>query len=551
MELLYAYITEFRNLNNIGFNFSPKYLFQYNEVENILYYEQTQVNLANFFGENITNITGVIGMNGSGKSNLIELICLLSKTSGTNFISNYLMVFENGGQLFVRTNITDLRLPVAIKFLETEKTVPNLSVIYFSNVTDNKKGYFPEDVIDLSRNSANKRFVKKLVSETQSQVNFMFSKYRELVDLPTPHSLLLSFPIFRHYNSSSLERLKPLHSFYKLFRQLRRSFGMERPNLKLKCSFRFSLLHFIIKHVLDAMESEVAGFPESNRYSQINQILDGDLTDVKGLDRINVALDSIIQAMMLRFSHIIPLSKALVFDLLQFNNLIDELSPEYTVEQNKKVMSFIINLTVSNQNIFKKFSSVFSVPDLMDAEWGGLSSGHEAFLNLFAQLHSAIHRVSQHENVLVCIDEADLYLHPQWQRQFLNMIVNFVPNIIRRNLQVIITTHSPFLVSDLPRENLLLLSTAVNGNAKLIVGDESMKRTFGANIIDLFLGSFFLDKGTISEFSLQKIKKAIEIAKSAQPTSDELAEANFIADRIGDRLIRIKLLEMLQDVKVR
>lgn len=43
---------------------------------------------------------------------------------------------------------------------------------------------------------------------------------------------------------------------------------------------------------------------------------------------------------------------------------------------------------------------------------------------------------------LLMIDEAENHLHPKWQKTFLNSILSIFPN-----LQIIVTTHSPFIVS--------------------------------------------------------------------------------------------------------
>ncbi len=45
---------------------------------------------------------------------------------------------------------------------------------------------------------------------------------------------------------------------------------------------------------------------------------------------------------------------------------------------------------------------------------------------------------------IVLIDEIDLHLHPQWQKAILNALVNTFPN-----LQFIVTTHSPYVVTHL------------------------------------------------------------------------------------------------------
>jgi predicted ATP-binding protein involved in virulence len=50
---------------------------------------------------------------------------------------------------------------------------------------------------------------------------------------------------------------------------------------------------------------------------------------------------------------------------------------------------------------------------------------------------------------LLLIDEAENHLHPKWQKTFLHNILDIFPN-----LQIILTTHSPFIVSSHPNTRL-------------------------------------------------------------------------------------------------
>ncbi len=81
-----------------------------------------------------------------------------------------------------------------------------------------------------------------------------------------------------------------------------------------------------------------------------------------------------------------------------------------------------------------------------------LSSGNlyliQRLVSLLGQMYS-VHVLNKTEinelcNVpgLLLIDEAENHLHPKWQKTFLNSILEIFPN-----LQIIVTTHSPFIVS--------------------------------------------------------------------------------------------------------
>jgi predicted ATP-binding protein involved in virulence len=70
---------------------------------------------------------------------------------------------------------------------------------------------------------------------------------------------------------------------------------------------------------------------------------------------------------------------------------------------------------------------------------------------------------------VVMIDEIDLHLHPKWQREIIPKLIAVFPNI-----QFIVTTHSPQVLSSVKRENLLLLSDyKIKPSSKLIEGRDS------------------------------------------------------------------------------
>ncbi len=88
-----------------------------------------------------------------------------------------------------------------------------------------------------------------------------------------------------------------------------------------------------------------------------------------------------------------------------------------------------------------------------------LSSGNlyliQRLISLLGQMYS-VHilnntKIDELCNVpgLLLIDEAENHLHPKWQKTFLNSVTNIFPN-----LQIIVTTHSPFIVSSVKNANV-------------------------------------------------------------------------------------------------
>lgn len=110
--------------------------------------------------------------------------------------------------------------------------------------------------------------------------------------------------------------------------------------------------------------------------------------------------------------------------------------------------------------------------------------------------------------VNVIFDEVELYFHPELQRSFMGLLLQALQNAHFKNLygvNIILATHSPFLLSDIPHSNVLCL------------GEDTMnvKGTLGANIIELLGDSFFLSSviGNVASREIQKIVNLYQAAK--------------------------------------
>lgn len=66
---------------------------------------------------------------------------------------------------------------------------------------------------------------------------------------------------------------------------------------------------------------------------------------------------------------------------------------------------------------------------------------------------------------LLLIDEAENQLHPKWQKRFIRTILELFPNV-----QIIATTHSPFIISSVPNARLFVCQSR---GAHCVVVDET------------------------------------------------------------------------------
>src|SRR5690606_15645061 len=114
----------------------------------------------------------------------------------------------------------------------------------------------------------------------------------------------------------------------------------------------------------------------------------------------------------------------------------------------------------------------------------------------------------KYKNVSIILDEVELYYHPDTQRELVNNICLSLENIKVKNevgiesIHVLFLTHSPFILSDIPAQNILRLEDGKPSQKAFV-------QTFGANIHDLLANDFFLENGFMGEFSKEKINETI------------------------------------------
>ena len=102
-----------------------------------------------------------------------------------------------------------------------------------------------------------------------------------------------------------------------------------------------------------------------------------------------------------------------------------------------------------------------------------------------------------YEHVNVILEEIELYYHPELQQQFVKFLIDGLNQMTLENIKSIhvqIVTHSPYVLSDIPRTNVLALK---KDQEKPV----SCLRTFGANIHDMLKDSFFLQGGSMGYFA--------------------------------------------------
>lgn len=109
----------------------------------------------------------------------------------------------------------------------------------------------------------------------------------------------------------------------------------------------------------------------------------------------------------------------------------------------------------------------------------------------------------KYKHISIILDEIELYFHPEYQQIFVEYILNSINSLgflDIKSINILMITHSPFILSDIPKNNVLFLN---KGKANR----EMQEDTFGANIHTLLKNGFFLDSVPIGSFSKLKINE--------------------------------------------
>lgn len=210
--------------------------------------------------------------------------------------------------------------------------------------------------------------------------------------------------------------------------------------------------------------------------------------------------------------------------------------------------------------------SIFSIEILLSttkkkkkiAFFSDLSSGEQQLIHTMQSVLYHINNIQSihysgqnrlcYNYVNIIFDEIELYFHPEYQRKFINILLNSFKRLDLgkkdkgiHGFNIIFSTHSPFILSDIPSANILMLDKEIDRKKVKKI------KTFGANIHELLGDSFFLENGYVGEFAKIKIEELISFYNNSKSISFNEESAKKLIDSIDDNLISDRLAEMHND----
>jgi predicted ATP-binding protein involved in virulence len=517
MELVYLWVESYKNIRNQGFNFSPRFECEF-DGENLTITENKDY--VSIFPDNI-NVTAIVGENGSGKSSISELLVDFSYQEFHDE-KTFLVFFDNtftfkqsytGNKvdfsIINKTNYTyddknDSRTVSCIYFSNDVATFfnnpkfhyhsihSNLDAFYNYNtklMKNNKYSYSTSEQIN-KLETFNIRFKNLLEMDKNILIdinkNLIFDSFRrELHFYELGVSFVTNENIFRLLNKPKLEGIT-------IF---------DEPKLKNINTYFFKLIILFRLSTIDKKNEENIIKEIEENFNKQNITLKKCLKILNTFDKFDSQKDIY--------------TKKNIKDILekyQYN------ATEIWIE--KEIQEIDKNINTSNKLLNLLFSVLGRIDFLNklspDYNYFSLSSGEREYIKTFIALIHHLKNASQ--EFIFIFDEIELGLHPNWQKNLIKDFVNIVSKYINKNMNFIFTSHSPFILSDLPKEHVIFLekydekdNEVKNGNQKVANCKNATKdielKTFGANIHTLLSNGFFMNDGLMGEFAKSKINE--------------------------------------------
>lgn len=480
VELVYLWVKEYKNIRNQGFNFSPRFTCKYEDGK-LTIDKKEHVSI---FPENI-NVTAIVGENGSGKSSV-----LLGLTNNKIVIERNNTLFSNDfkGEF----DKLDRREDYEIIYVDFD-------LIKINQI---------EDFWDYSAlNIYDKNLYKIVENGLSGDVNINIAKFREnfynlIIEYIGSFKSGLFF--FNPIEISLEDYLHPISEKSDKSKFINKLIAEVKNN-------NFSKEKFLVF-----------------LYSNIMMRVPPNLKEVEEIKEIILIEDEILKdAEYFKIENIEE-----IYDL--FDALI-----EYKQKPKIKIEKFSV-IYNKHKKAFLKLIEIgylqIELKDFKNREYFSLSQGERKLFTEFLMIFDAIKKTDK-DDIFIVLDEPDLTLHPQWQKNYIKELISLLSNFPTKKFHIIITSHSPFILSDLPKENVIFLEKGKQVYPKI--------ETFGANIHTLLSNGFFMKDGLMGEFAKEKITEILDYLndKTDLKTIKE-NQVKPIIEKIGEEFLREKLLRM-------
>jgi len=515
MELVYLWVEDYKNIHKQGFNFSSRFHCEYDDEENELTIDENDDYIENFFGVNI-NVTAIVGKNGSGKSNVLEII--------SAYELGELKAYENIFLVFFTKNIFKITKEIKIKnkmsnylyFLKDE-TFP-ISIIYSLNLST---PFYAPNRLKISSTNVAQSILQKNFTDNIQIINFFGRiksiqieenhEYRDVIvkNIQDKNKILEA-----SYSSESKYNMNILKKFTRFMLS-------KNTSVEIKTNIELNIYEKILNNSL-----------LSQFFNEINNKLNSE--KVKNLKEISTEF---YIELFIKY-----------YNKIHNTSIFKKRRDEYHFILKKK--RFLLSKLKNEERtmILNAISMInIDIYNEKNISFNQLSTGEQEIFGQIFLLHLNKTTGNIHNHIKL-LDEPENALHPSWQKRYVKELIASFSIYKNKQFHFILTSHSPFLLSDIPKQNIIFLDKDEKGNSKVVDGLKGKKQTFGANIHTLLSDSFFMDDGLMGEFAKNKINKIIRFLNGKNRFIDfPIKDIKRVINTIGEPFLKDKLLKMYDE----
>lgn len=593
MELLYMWIGGYANIYKKGFNFSDEYNFISDDTT--IKISKKAKGLIKLFDDQFINIVAIAGENGSGKTSLLSFVENFFLRDAFRMYKDVKLVYKDDVGLLKVFGIKsdnidcndDIKFETITELNELqEKVLP----LFFSSgieIVDEPQLRWNSSFVEVTGGELLRDIQNEISKVLLEQMEGIFKYYNwpnispeNLEKFEDDKRWLLKWSnISPAYRNQELKRIAHFickhnpEEYDFINKWLGVGFNInfiekhkdvfddqnELINKLIKVTYNSSFTYTNTneeyqKHLKQSTICQLFLFiyfcsKKRVRFHKFN--MDTKLTELEELESIGDITDYIVRFIETENFHhsgwVINFDKlkelnANLNDQIEKLRVFEYFDNVYYLERNENSLNFI-NSFFDFWNL-QEFAFYFKLNEM--------SAGEKALLTLLSRIFSITeyNRIDETKTIWLLIDEGELYLHPTWQRSFFFDLHKYLPKFFSNNkIQLFITTHSPFLLSDLPKENVILLEKGESGTGCKVTDMEIIPETFGANIHELLANSFFMKDGVIGRFAEGIINDLFNFLNNEETERKWSKEdAEILIKNIGEPIIREQLY-MLFDIK--
>lgn len=513
MKLIALVIKQYDELfKNQIFNFSDEYKVNFDFETNELKIDKNPDYIENFYGESIYNISPIVGINGVGKSTILNLIGYYHRAEDQNKDMNQFfgIYLDTNGKFYLFDKNFDLS-SVTIEGIAADKldisgysgTPKNDNLIYIMNEDRRPSGsYGGSSSLDVHLAESSRWYI----------LNGIFEAYEVLYS--------------RGLVSSS----------YKF------SFGVSRYDIKDYIPDKYlndwENREFFSWLVLKVIVNVCNEF----KYCLSDKEIERYFIDGKYLPLFDKIKKEIEEE-----------KKGFINSLVNFLNYLERFIHKYKIkEYSDSIGSRIVELEYGEKNFDNRieFEKLYldyekleknACLSAIDEFYYNMSTGEINILKVMSYVKWLQLNSSQGTCQLV-VDELESGMHLEWSRSLINFLVNYINEIDKMggmNFQLIFTTHSPYMLSDIKPGNVIMIEK--NQETGYSEG-KVLQNTFAKNIQEIMKEN--LIDNIYGDFALAKINSMIERLNGEEEQEGNEEELLKEIHLISEPILRNKLLDM-------